>query len=112
MNTDNFNRIISFVLQYGDRVTYCNMYNNNPHYQFHDFDLFLNPDIGQANINCDPLLSGFNEIVIRNNNESIIYYHIKINNNELIYDINDREAITNYFKFILEEINKKNIEGL
>ncbi len=69
----NFLCIKEFVLAYGDRQTYCNMYNNNPHYQFEDFSVYLDPERGQFNINCDPNLSDFNEIVIRTS-ESVYQY--------------------------------------
>ncbi len=107
MKSDNFNYITAFILKYGNRATYCNKYNHNPHYQFNDFHVFLNPDIGQRNINCDPELSGFDEIVIQHNREIIEYYRIKIENDRLIYDMKDRDKIVHYFKIILEEIKKK-----
>ena len=62
---EEFRRIRDFVLAQGDRMTWCNMYNDNPHYAFYGFDVFLNPDLGQRNINCDPAISGFDTLVIR-----------------------------------------------
>jgi hypothetical protein len=64
LDKDNFDHIKEFVLRRGDRQTYCNMYNRNPHYRFGTFDVYLNPDIGQRNIDADPAVSGFDEMVI------------------------------------------------
>jgi hypothetical protein len=74
----NFERIINFILENGDRQTYCNMYNNNPHYSFRRFEVYLNPEIGQANMNCDPRISDFNEIVIRDPDSDPQYYYLHI----------------------------------
>ena len=54
------------------------MYNNNPHYSFVDFEAYLNPETGQANINCDTELSDFNELVIRGQDSDPQYFHILI----------------------------------
>lgn len=71
-----FNRIVTFMLARGDRQTYCQMYNDNPHAALGGANLYLNPDVGQRNINCDPKKSGFDELVIRT--ETMDYYHIKL----------------------------------
>ncbi len=60
----DFATIKDFILAHGDKETYGNMYNDNPHYRFEGFDAYLNPEGGQKNINCDPRLSDFDEIVI------------------------------------------------
>ena len=65
LTVENFLKIKSLVLNQGDRMTYCQMYNNNPHYRFQAGDVFLNPDTGQANINCDTNKSDFNYIVLQ-----------------------------------------------
>jgi hypothetical protein len=77
MTVAEFAAIRGFILRRGDRQTYCNMYNHNPHYRFDTFDVYLNPDIGQGNINCDPARSGFDELVIRDQNSEPQYYHVK-----------------------------------
>jgi hypothetical protein len=61
----NLDTIKAFILQQGLRETYCNMYNNNPTYRTSNFAFYLNPDSGQANINCDPAKSDFNNLTIR-----------------------------------------------
>ena len=65
LTVGGFERIKRFVLEQGDRRTYCNMYNCNPHYDFGEFHVYLHPATGQANINCDPALSDFRELVIQ-----------------------------------------------
>ena len=78
MNYNDFENIKTYILLNGDRETFCNMYNDNPHYSFEGFEAYLNPEIGQLNINCDPELSDFNEIVIRDQNSDPQYFHLLI----------------------------------
>lgn len=76
---NDFEKIKAFILNHGDRDGgYSNMYNNNPHYSFPGFETYLNPEIGQLNINCDPELSDFNEIVIRDQSSDPQYFHLLI----------------------------------
>ena len=75
LTAETFVRVKQFVLAKGDKQTYCSMYNNNPHFAFSNMDVYLNPEGGQRNINCDPALSDFDEIVIRTRNMD--YYHVK-----------------------------------
>jgi hypothetical protein len=77
MTTAEFRRICDFVLARGDRMTWCNMYSDNPHYTFEGFDVFLDPDVGQRNINCDPAKSGFDTLVIRDWETTQIYFHVR-----------------------------------
>lgn len=65
LEPSSFQRLVDFVLAHGDRQTWCNMYNHNPHYAFGPLDVFLNPDVGQRNLDCDPARSGFDVAVIR-----------------------------------------------
>ena len=62
---DNLQKIKQFILQKGQRETYCNMYNDNPAHHTNGFYFYLNPDTGQENINCDPAKSDFNNLTIR-----------------------------------------------
>ena len=78
----NFHNIKEFILKYGDKETYCNMYNNNPHYEFEEFHVYLHPDIGQLNINCDPEKSDFDDIVVRTSNPVYRSCHIKLAGNQ------------------------------
>ncbi len=72
----DFEKIKAYILSKGDRQTYCNKYNNNPHYSFPGFEAYLNPEIGQRNINCDPALSDFNEMVISDRRSDLPYFHL------------------------------------
>lgn len=78
MNYNDFENIKTYILSNGDRETFGNMYNDNPHYSFEGFETYLNPEIGQLNINCDPELSDFNEIVIRDQSSDPQYFHLLI----------------------------------
>jgi hypothetical protein len=78
VSVDLFESIKTFILTNGDRETYSNMYNDNPHYSFDGFESYLNPDIGQFNPDCDTSKSDFNEIVIRDQNAIPQYYYIRI----------------------------------
>jgi len=75
-NVENFTLIKKFILEKGGKETYCNKYNTNPHYKFEIGDVYLNPEGGEKNINCDPEQSDFDELVIKTNNN---YYFIKHN---------------------------------
>jgi hypothetical protein len=61
----NLGRVKQFILENGLRETYCNMYNNNPAYRTESFAFYLDPDTGQANINCKPEKSDFHTMTIR-----------------------------------------------
>jgi hypothetical protein len=65
INRENLIRIKQFILQNGQRETYCNMYNNNPAYGTKGFKFYLDPDTGQKNINCELEKSDFNHLTIR-----------------------------------------------
>jgi len=74
-----FEKIKNFILKNGDRRTFRNYDNNNPHFHFGDFRAYLNSEIGQKNINNDPEISDFNEITIHNSSKfELQYYTIKI----------------------------------
>ncbi len=66
LNHANLIAIKQFILKQGGKQTYCQMYNDNPFYAVKPYNFYLNPDNGQTNINCDPKLSDFHELVIRN----------------------------------------------
>ncbi|NTV45308.1 MAG: hypothetical protein HGB11_02000 [Chlorobiales bacterium] len=61
----NLLKIKAFILASGQRETYCNMYNNNPACHTRNFHVYLNPDTGQQNINCDTEKSDFNNLTIK-----------------------------------------------
>lgn len=77
---NEFEAIKEFILKNGNRVLFRNYDNNNPHYKLKNCDLFLGADIGQKNINNNPNISDFNELIIadRSSNAAIQYYKIII----------------------------------
>ncbi|GAL85444.1 hypothetical protein CHU_1119 [Sporocytophaga myxococcoides] len=110
-----FNRIIDFILEKGDRKFYCNRFNNNPHYQFSEFDVYLNPS-NDRNIVCDTTISDFNEIVFYNSSALHRYYYLRIRrgrkedsktisgtSNQVEVNIKD-EVIRNYLKEVLRRM--------
>ena len=62
---ENLIKIQQFILKQGKRETYCNMYNNNPAHQTKNYRFYLDPDLDQNNINCDPKQSEFHNLTIR-----------------------------------------------
>ena len=94
------------------------MYNNNPHYTFKEFNVYLNPEVGQFNINCDPNLSDFNEIVIKTYKSDYPYCYVEILDepNEMLVvkwphvDIDSETSkikVESYFHKIITEIDKQ-----
>lgn len=73
-----FENIKNYILTNGDRETYCQMYGDNPHYKFNDFEAYLNPSTGQKNVKCDPHLSDFNELILRDIDSIPQYYTVCI----------------------------------
>jgi hypothetical protein len=70
-----FDELKRFILKKGDRQTYRNFDNNNPHYKLGNADLYLNAETGQKNMNNDATLSNFNEISI---NDPKYHYTIRL----------------------------------
>ena len=77
ISTLEFEAIKTYIINNGDREDYSNMYCHSPHYSFEDFETYLDPEIGQANINCDPEISDF-VIVIRDQNSDPQYHDLLI----------------------------------
>lgn len=78
IDTNEFEKIKKFIISNGDRMTYRNFDNNNPHYKFKNCDIFLGSDVGQKNINNDPQFSDFNQLTITDWNSDIRYYELII----------------------------------
>ena len=95
-----FRAIRDFILRKGDRRTYCNMFNRNPHYSFDGFEAYLHPDVGQRNINCEPALSGFDRIVIQDWSASEIYFSAHESDGALICE----PGIEVYFERMLGQM--------
>jgi hypothetical protein len=101
-----FKQIKEYILVYGDRQTYCNRYNNNPHIALKDMDIYLNPD-DFHNINCNPKLSDFNEIVIyvKYPEQQSGYYRGRFDGSKLAVDeFTKPEELKRLFKKALLEI--------
>lgn len=128
VSVDLFESIKTFVLNKGDREAYSSMYNDNPHFTFNEFELYLNPDIGQLNSDCDTSKSDFNEIVIRDIYANPQYYFIRIvrkgdianeqiityegTSEEKVYlrnsnDHDDMDSMVNYVSQYVEIIKKE-----
>ena len=78
LSFQDFENIKIFILGYGDRLTYRTFDSNNPHYSFEGFECYLNSEIGQENMNNDPLISDFNQITIQDLGKIFNYYNIQI----------------------------------
>ena len=99
-----FERIKRYILALGGRRTYCNMYNANPHHRFATFDAYLTPDVGQRNINCDPELSDFDEIVVQDWGLDEVYVGARVVDGALELR-GDRDVVARYFARMLAEVN-------
>jgi hypothetical protein len=86
LNKNDFEKIIQFVLTSGDRATYCNMYNNNPHYPHEEFHIYLNPISRRINFlkeNLSYNVSDYNSIVIQDWKSIHTYYHLLLQNDKV-----------------------------
>ncbi|CAF1080102.1 unnamed protein product [Adineta steineri] len=111
MTATQFTTIKQYILLKGDRRTYCNMYNDNPHLLFGTYHIYLNPSVGQFNINCDPNKSDFDTIVIQDQSSKTIYYDIKLNEDEqtLIFDPPESKSyFDKLYTFVHENKQDKN----
>jgi hypothetical protein len=109
LTLENFNKIKAYILQHGDRKTYCNMLNNNPHFQFPGFDAYLHPEGGQKNINCDPRLSDFNQLVFYNRNRDTeeLYFQVVVKPDKTgLLPVKHQKQIIKYIKLILADIDR------
>ena len=91
---EKFQDIVQFILKNGDRQTYCNMYNNNPHYKLEEFDIFLNPinqSINWSEKKLSNKISDYNKIVIQNFQENVIYYRLTLSENKILLDIDNQK---------------------
>ncbi|MBU1218894.1 hypothetical protein KKF34_06745 [Myxococcota bacterium] len=103
LTTDNFLKIKKYILEKGKRETYCNMYNYNPVGYFGEFAIFLNPDTGQKNINCEIGRSDFNYMVVKRK-EPIGYFRISIENSVLSFDKSEKKLLESFFQKALIQI--------
>jgi hypothetical protein len=103
LSKQKFEEIMKFILTNGDRQTYCQMYNNNPHYAFENFDVYLNPIHQRINWLSDNLsytVSDYDEIVI---DSRYNYYFLRLVDAKIyIYNVYQLEPQTYYEKELLE----------
>ncbi len=78
LSVQEFEYIKNFILEQGDRQFYRSYDNNNPHYDFSTFHVYLNAEIGQKNLYNNSEISDFNEITIYDTGAEIQYYTIRI----------------------------------
>ncbi|MBN1952423.1 MAG: hypothetical protein JW801_14575 [Bacteroidales bacterium] len=76
VSVGEFESIKSHILAKGDYVAYSNMYQSNPHFAFSGFDCYLNPEVGQINVTCNPDSSDFNMLVIQDFSTQYKYLRI------------------------------------
>lgn len=113
LTPENFTAIKKHILAKGDRETFCNMYNHNPHIEIGELDCYLLPETGQENINCDPTKSDFNVMVIRT--KDLKYLDVTLEKKGALtfvdhYDKTPQETLkartTEFFKQALAAIKK------
>jgi len=115
LSVQEFENIKFFILDHGDRQTYCERYLNNPHYSFEGFETYLNPETVRANIHSDPDSSDFNLLVIHDQNTEQQYYDILVvrqgdlEDEEIDYDYPEgmREGkvyLLNYYEYDLDSM--------
>jgi hypothetical protein len=92
-----FQRIKLRILRTGDRRTYCNRFNDNPHLTLGEVHAYLHPDIGQRNINCDPARSDFDELVFHDPDGDPMYVRVRITGDRLTYDPRDGDRLAAWF---------------
>jgi hypothetical protein len=98
----SFQRIKRMILARGDRQTYCNKYNQNPHVEVSGFHAYLSPDVGQRNINCDPALSDFDQLTIQDwRGGPDTYSSARVVGDTLEYDRSRAAALEQYFTALL-----------
>lgn len=103
LSVKKFQDIVDFILKNGDRRTYCNMYNNNPHYKLERFDIYLNPinqGINWSEDRFSSVISDYNKIVIIDFESSATDYYITLNKNKVslyIYNQNDISSVKKEF---------------
>jgi hypothetical protein len=102
LTVKKYEAIVEFMLKNGDRQTYCNMYNNNPHYKLDGFDIFLNPINQGINWSKDKLsykISDYDMLVIQDFSANVKYYRVTLSNNKVLLDIDSEKD----FDFIKKE---------
>ncbi|ABG58394.1 hypothetical protein [Cytophaga hutchinsonii] len=104
VSVEKFNAIAAAVLKQGDRKTYCNRYNNSPHYQMDGFDLYLNPANQFTNWSADKLsaeVSDYNTIVLYDQSAQSVYYDLLLKGDNVFLTCSDQTACLRIKKIFL-----------
>lgn len=64
MDLATFDKIKNYIIKSGDKQTFRNFDNSNPHYSLFGRELYLGSDIGQKNIENNPKKSDFNDLTV------------------------------------------------
>ncbi|MDR1877072.1 MAG: hypothetical protein LBQ84_05560 [Flavobacteriaceae bacterium] len=92
LDKQKFETIVQFILTNGDRETYCQMYNNSPHYEYEEgIDIYLDPINQRINFTEEHLsynISDYNEIVIYDSEEvyGTRYFDIRLKNERVFIE--------------------------
>jgi len=78
VSKQTFEELVRYILSNGDRMTYCNMYNNNPHYDLEGFDVFLNPLSQRLDHLLSCSVSDYDTVVIKDWGSRHTYYEIML----------------------------------
>jgi hypothetical protein len=109
LSKNDFEEIMQFILDKGDRMTYCQMYNNSPHYALEDFHIYLNPVSQWINLwghDLSYAVSDYDEIVIQDWNTPQIYYHIALAYESVHLRYSDEVAPKAYYALLKKYIPK------
>jgi hypothetical protein len=114
LSKQDFEEITQFILTNGDRETYSNKYNNNPHYLHEEIHIYLDP-ISQW-INFDRTLSyninDYNRITIEDRNSFQRFYRILLQD-EKVYIYNlfyENELVEKYIPKLKSLIGQNEYE--
>ncbi len=90
----DFELVNYFILKNGDNQSISSLYGCTLYYAFPQFEVYLYPESPQ-NSNCEPIISDFNQLVIRDQDNDPQYFHIQIirkgdlKNKEVFYTVPD-----------------------
>lgn len=115
LTVENFIKIRNFVIDQGETMTYCNMFNDNPTFQINETArIFLNPS-SQKYIDCKAPKEEFVEIIVFEEYPEIKYFCLYMIQNKLqLMDYrknndlkNTKTALEKYFNQTLYLIKNK-----
>jgi hypothetical protein len=83
LNKRDFQKVVQFVLTHGDSETFSQMYNNSPHYETDDFEIFLTP--AHQHVKYENDLSYYTQMVIRTLEPRWYYDFIELADDGKVY---------------------------